>query len=110
MTDRKGSYKVEIKSSANEDLEIRYFNNCHDPSYRSWKMPEAVVKELVAWLKGLKRKKNMNFPINRKTADYEFNMQTEKYIEVREFDTLGRYKLTGWYLPKNVVEELINYV
>jgi len=36
-------------------------------------------------------------------------MNTEKYIEVREFDGFDRYKMTGWNLPKEVVEELINW-
>ena len=27
-------------------------------------------------------------------------MYTENYIEIREFDGLDRFKMTGWNLPK----------
>jgi hypothetical protein len=36
-------------------------------------------------------------------------MSTENYIEIREFDSLGRFKMTGWNLPKVAVEELVNW-
>jgi len=32
-----------------------------------------------------------------------------KYINIREFDSLGRPKMIGWSLPKPVIEELINW-
>lgn len=109
MPDKQDNYKVEFVNSSDGILEMRYFDDCKDERYRSWKMPGAVAKELISWQKRLKQSKGKKFPIKEKTKICEFNMNTEKYIEVREFDGFDRYKMTGWNLPKEVVEELINW-
>ena len=109
MLDKKGSYKVEFENLSDGSLEVRYFDDYKDSSYRSWRLPKGVVGKLIAWMKELKNNKNINFPIKTKTKICEFSMQTEKYIGIREFDTLGRYKVVGWNLPKVAVEELIDW-
>jgi len=106
---KQGNYKVEFINLSDEILEMRYFDDCKDERCRSWKMPRAVAEELVSWQKKFKQSKIKKFPIKEKTKICEFNMNTEKSVEVREFDGLGRYKMTGWSLPKEVVEELINW-
>lgn len=109
MLDKKGNYKVEFENLSDESLEVRYFDDSRDSSYRSWRLPKKVVGELITWWKELKKNKNINFPIKTRTKICKFNMYTEKYIGIREFDTLGRYKLAGWSLPKVVLEELIDW-
>ncbi len=109
MLNKQGNYKVEFINLSDEILEMRYFDDCKDERCRSWKMPRAVAEELVSWQKKFKQSKIKKFPIKEKTKICEFNMNTEKSVEVREFDGLGRYKMTGWSLPKEVVEELINW-
>jgi len=109
MPDKQGNYKVERINSLDGILEVRYFDDCKDERYRSWKIPTAVAEELISWWKRLKQSKGKEPPIKEKTKICEFSMNTEKYIEVREFDNLGRYKMTGWSFPKEVVEELINW-
>lgn len=108
MMDKKGSYKIEFENLSDGSLEVRYFDDYDDSSYQSWRLPKEVVEELIDWWKELKKNKNINFPIKTKTKNCEFNMRTEKYIVIREFDALGRYKLAGWNLPKVAVEELID--
>jgi len=109
MPDKKDNYKVEFINSSDGILEVRYFDDYKDERYRSWKMPRAVAEELIFWWKRLKQSKGKELPIKEKTKICEFSMNTEKYIEAREFDSSGRYKMTGWSLPKGVVEELINW-
>ncbi|NQU74659.1 MAG: hypothetical protein HQ547_08130 [Candidatus Omnitrophica bacterium] len=101
--------KVEILESANEELEIRYFDDIQESSCRSWKMPMAVAKELLFWWKKLKQGKAREFPIQGKTKFCEFSMNTEKYIDIKEFDSLGLRNMTGWSLPSVVMERLIDW-
>jgi len=103
------NYRIEFNIFPNGDLEIRYFDTPRDFSYRSWKLPKRVVEELISWWKKLKKNKSIHFPAKEKTKICEFNMYTEKYIDIREFDSLGRFKMTGWSLPKVAVEELVNW-
>jgi len=103
------NYRIEFNIFPNGDLEIRYFDTPRDFSYRSWKLPKRVVEELISWWKKLKKNKSIHFPIKERTKICEFNMYTEKYIDIREFDSLGRFKMTGWSLPKVAVEELVNW-
>jgi hypothetical protein len=98
--------KVEFKDFHNGDLEICYFDSPQDSSYLSWRLTKKVVEELIFWWKKIKEKRNIHFPIKEKIEICEFTMYTENYIEIREFDSLGRYKMIGWSLPKVVVEEL----
>ena len=107
--DKKQDYKVEFYNSSDGDLEIRYFDTLQDSFYRSWRLPKDVVKELILWWRKLRKNKNIHFPIKEDTKICEFNMYTEKSIDIREFDSLGRYKTIGWSLPKETVEELINW-
>ena len=90
-------------------IEIRYFDTPKDELCRSWKLPESIAHELSTWWISLKKNKEITFPLQKRTKACELILHTEKYIEVREFDNLGRYKMTGWSLPKEVVEELINW-
>lgn len=88
-------------------IEIRYFDTPKDELYCSWKLPESIAHELSTWWISLKKNKEIVFPLQKRTKACELTLHTEKYIEVREFDNSGRYKMTGWSLPKEAVEELI---
>ena len=109
MLDNEGNYRVEFENLSDENLEIRYFDDYKNFSYQSWRLPKEVAGELIAWWKELKKNKNINFPIKTNTKICESSMQTEKYINIREFGTLGRYKVVCWNLPKVAVEELIDW-
>jgi len=102
------SPKVEFFAN-NGIIEIRYFDTPKDELCRSWKLPESIAHELSTWWISLKKNKEISFPLQKRTKACELILHTEKYIEVREFDNSGRYKMTGWSLPKKVVEELINW-
>lgn len=101
--------KVEFIKNENRDVEIRYFDTPQDPIYRSWKLPRGVTEELIFWWKKLRKNKNIRFPIKEKTKICEFNMPTERYIGIRESDSLGRFKMTAWNLPRVAVEELVDW-
>lgn len=107
MLDKMDNYKVEFENLAEGSIEVRYFDDHKDSSYRSWKLPKEVVVELISWWEKLRKNQNIHFPIKEKTKICEFNMYTEKHIEIREFDSHGRFKMTGWSLPKVAIEELV---
>lgn len=100
--------KVELIKNDNGDVEIRYFDTPQDPTYRSWKLPKGIAEELIYWWKKITKDKDIRFPIKESTKFCEFTMNTEKYIDIKEFDSLGRHNMTGWSLPKVAIEELIN--
>ena len=88
-------------------IEIRYFDTPEDERYLSWKIPITVAAEMIAWQKKTMQNKDQGFPIKETTKSCEFNMATEKHINIREFDDRGSYKMIGWSLPSIVVEKLV---
>ncbi len=101
------SPKVEFFAN-NTILEIRYFDTPKDHRYRSWKLSESIGHELIDFWKSLKKNKEITFPVQKRTTLCEFTMYTEKFIEIKSLDSLGRTNMTGWSLPKVVVEELLS--
>ncbi len=99
--------KVEFIAN-NGMLEIRYFDTPKDHRYRSWGLPESIGHELIAFWKSLKENKEISFPVQKRTKLCEFTMYSEKFIEIKSLDSLGRTNMTGWSLPKVVIEEWIN--
>jgi len=100
------SPRVEF-STNNGIIEIRYFDTPKDQLYRSWKLPESIANKLIAWWTSLKKNKEITFPLQKRTKLCEFTMYTEKFIEIKSLDCLGRTNMTGWSLPAAVVERLI---
>ena len=90
-------------------IEIRYFDTPKDELYRSWKLPESIAHELIAWWISLKKNKEITFPLQKRTKLCEFTMYTEKFIEIKSLDCRGRTNMTGWNLPNIVFEELISW-
>ena len=107
--DKKQDCKVEFYKSSNGDLEIRYFDYPHDSSYFSWRLPKIVVEDLISLWGKLRQSKNTDYPIKINTKICEFCMHTEKSINIRELDSLGRYKPIAWSLPRGAAEKLINW-
>lgn len=99
--------KVEFFAN-NTILEIRYFDTPKDHLYHSWRLPESIAHELIVFWKSLKKNKEITFPLQKRTKLCEFIMYTEKFIEIKSLDSLGRTNMAGWSLPKMVVEELIS--
>ncbi|MDP3786379.1 MAG: hypothetical protein Q8R05_02370 [Candidatus Omnitrophota bacterium] len=99
------SPKVEFFAN-NGIIEIRYFDTPKDELYRSWKLPESIAHELIAWWINLKKNKEITFPLQKRTKVCELTMHTEKNIEIKSLDCLGRTNMTGWSLPAVVVEKL----
>lgn len=98
--------KIEIIAS-NEIIEVRYFDDPKDELYRSWKLPKSVAGELIKWWRMTKISQKTIFPINSRSGKCEFMMHTEKFIGIKEIDSLGRTKMTGWSLPSEIAEKLI---
>ncbi len=99
------SPKVEF-IALNGVIEVRYFDTPKDQHYRSWKLPEAIADELIVWWISLKKNKEITFPLQKRTKVCELTMHTEKNIEIKSSDCLGRTNMTGWSLPAVVVEKL----
>lgn len=99
--------KVEFIMHNNGAIEIHYFDNPKECLYRSWKLPQTIVKELIRWWTKLKEAKETKFPLQKRTKICEFTILTEKYIDIKELDSLGRTNMTGWNLPVAVVEQLV---
>ena len=104
----KGNSKVDFIANTGS-VEVRYFDNPEDERYRSWKLPESITNELIAFWTMLKKNKKIIFPLQKRTEVCEFTMHTEKYIEIKSLDSLGRTNMTGWSLPNVIVEELIKW-
>jgi hypothetical protein len=68
-----------------------------------------IVEELISWWMKLQKNKNIQLPIIEKTDICEFNMITEKSIDIRESVSFRGLTLVGYLLPKVVVEKLINW-
>ncbi len=68
-----------------------------------------IVEELILWWMKLQKNKNIQLPIIEKTDICEFNMITEKSIDIRESVSFRGLTLVGYLLPKVVVEKLINW-
>jgi hypothetical protein len=116
------SSRVEFFAN-NGIIEIRYFDGSialtinpersrridtpKDELYRSWKLPESIAHELIAWWISLKKSKEITFPLHKRVKVCEFTMNTEKYIEIKSLDCRGRTNMTGWSLPADVVGRLI---
>ena len=88
-------------------IEIRYFDTPKDELYCSWKLPESIAHELIAWWISLKKNKEIIFPLHKRVEVCEFTMNTEKYIEIKSLDCRGRTNMTGWSLPAVVIEKLV---
>jgi len=101
------NYRVEFENLPEENLEIRYFDNHHNSSYLSWKLPKNIAEELVVWWKKISDYKNIDFPVKKKTKTCELNMPTEKHIDIRGIDKYGNFQMTGWSLPRVAVEKLV---
>jgi len=100
------SPKVEFFAN-NGIIEIRYFDTLKDELYRSWKLPESIAHELIAWWISLKKNKEITFPLKKRTKVCELTMHTEKNIEIKSLDCLGRTNMTGWSLPAVVIKKLV---
>ena len=94
-------------STLDEVIEVRYFDTLEGELYRSWKLPRPVAEELIKWWRMTKISQKTIFPINSRSGKCEFTMHTEKCVEIKEIDSLGRTKMTGWSLPAFVVKRLI---
>lgn len=105
--DKNTEAKVEIFGNLDGIIEVRYFDTPKDESYRSWKLPRPVAEELIKWWRMTKINQKTIFPINSRTGICEFTMHTEKFIGIKEIDSLGRTKMTGWSLPSEIPEKLI---
>ncbi len=71
------SSKVEFFAN-NAILEIRYFDTPKDQLYRSWRLPESIVHELIAFWISLTKNKEITFPLKKRTKLCEFTMYTKK--------------------------------
>jgi len=90
-------------------IEIRYFDTPKDELYRSWKLPESIAHELIAWRISSKKNKGIAFPLRKRTKVCEFTMHTEKNIEIKSLDCRGRADMIGWNLPAAAAEWLITW-
>lgn len=102
------SPRVEF-SENNGIIEIRYFDTPKDELYRSWRLPESIAGELIAFRRCLKKNKKITFPLQKRNKVCEFTMHTEKFIEIKSLDCKGRTNMTGWSLPNVAVKELIKW-
>ncbi len=101
-----GSPKIEF-FTGNGIIEIRYFDTLKDELYRSWKLPESIVNELITWWISLRKNKEITCPLQERTKVCEFTMHTGKNIEIKSLDSKGRTNMTGWSLPAAAVDRLV---
>lgn len=97
-------YRVEIERLKSGYLEVRYFDDVKNRSYLAWRLPAEVVDDVVKFWRNYKITHTVHFPIVVKTDSCEITMFTKESVQLREFDALGRYRLSGWHLPKDVMD------
>jgi len=107
--DTKKNVRVEVIPYPAGEVELRYYDDPEVDSYLGWKLPGYVAQELVNWWEKFRLNKAREYPINKKTKNCQIIMYTDKYIEIRETDELGRLKMGGWSLPRVVMEELVRW-
>ena len=109
IPDNKNNHRVEFKNILDGGVKIIYFDDHKDRSYLSWELPKTVSRALVSWWKEINANKELCFPIKKIWSGCEFTMHAEDHVDIREFGNFGCYKMTGWSLPKVVVDELVNW-
>ena len=67
-----------------------------------------MVDEEIFWWEKINEANNNHFPVTKTSKVCRMIMYTEKYIEIREFDSFGRLKTSGWSLPRIVMEVLLD--
>jgi len=100
-----GSLNVEFRDQGGL-IEIRYFDSPEDELYRSWKLPVSIADSLIAWRQKMKKQKNALFPLKEKTRVCEITMNTDKFVDIKSLDCMGRTNMTGWSLPIVVIDNL----
>jgi len=65
-------HRVEFITSPEGDLEIRFFDTCTDPCYRSRRLAEAVMEELISWRAKINTNKKVHYPIKQETKRCSF--------------------------------------
>ncbi|MDP3041700.1 MAG: hypothetical protein Q8N62_03070 [Candidatus Omnitrophota bacterium] len=85
----------------------RRIDTLKDELYCSWRLPESIAHELIAWWISLKKNKEITFPLQKRTKVCEIAMNTKKYIEIKSLDCRGRTNMTGWSLPAVVIKKLV---
>ena len=107
--DTKKKVRVEIIAHSGEEIELRYYNSPEIDSYLGWRLPESVARELVMWWEKFRLNRKREYPVSEKREKCQIIMYTDKYIDIREFDQLGRLKMGGWSLPRVIIEELVKW-
>ncbi len=102
-----GERNTKVELSAQDGLiEIRFFDSPEDELYRSWKLPVPIADSLIAWRQKINKQKNA-FPLKGRTKVCEITMNSDKGVEIKSLDSMGRTNMTGWSLPVVVIEKLV---
>lgn len=103
---------VEIVRKGENEIELRYYGNSRDGSYRSWKMLLRQAEDLRAWWQSEgSRFKDGESPIHdRRSGNVLVSMIVPTLVEVRMLDEWGKPKTVGCALPREVVEHLESYL
>lgn len=96
--------RLEFKAQ-NGLVEIRYFDTPKDERYRSWKLPASVVDSVIAWRQNINKQKSA-FPLKERTKVCEITMNSDKSVEIKSLDSMGRTNMIGWNLPILAVDNL----
>lgn len=101
-----GSEKSRVEFNVHDDLiEIRYFDTPKDERYRSWKLPVSIADSVIAWRQKINKQKS-TFPLKERTKVCEITMNSDKSVEIKSLDSMGRTNMTGWSLPILAVDNL----
>ncbi len=109
---RKQQAHVEIKQIDRDQLELCYYGNSREGSYRSWKMLRRHAEDLRVWWQseGSHFGDGESPILNRRSGNVLVSMTVPTLVEVRMLDEWGKLKTVGCALPRAVVEYLTSYL
>ena len=88
------------------NLLISFSEKDKESAFESWRIPGHVVDELILWWKRVKDNTHKGLQMRERTANCEFSMNSEKYIEVEELFKYSSPKTNFWVLSIDTMEGL----
>jgi len=89
-------------------IQIRYFDSPQDERCRSWRIPVTIADSVSAWRQQINKQKS-SFPLKERTTVCEITMNSDKSVEVKSLDSMGRTDMIGWSLPVLAVDNFVTW-
>ena len=105
----KQEQRIEIKSSDDGLIELRYFDKPRSNRYYSWELPLNEANDLAKWWdNGGACIRKRELPVDGvRSGKVLISMSSLARVEVRAIDRLGRSGFRAYSIPRTAVELLV---